>query len=115
MVGRLLENGAVVAGYDPAAGARFVETLGTHGGFELTDSPYEAVNGASGLLLCTEWPELRRPDFDRIAELMSEKVVFDGRNIWDPILLEEKGFRYYGVGRPSTIGSAAATPPPQRR
>ncbi len=99
VVRRLLEAGATVRAFDPVAAENFARTFGPHDRLSYADSPYEAAEGASGILLCTEWPELRRPDFRRVAGLMAHRAVFDGRNIWDPKLLEELGFSYYGIGR----------------
>ena len=96
----LLDAGAKVRGFDPIARETFGEAFGTHENLEILDSPYEATEGAHGLLLCTEWPELRRPDFRRVASQMAVPVVFDGRNIWKPSYLGEIGFTYYGIGRP---------------
>jgi len=100
VVRRLLEAGATVRAFDPVAGPAFLQDLGSVEGFELAKSPYDAVDGAHGLLLCTEWPEFRRPDFRRVAELMTDLAIFDGRNIWTPRMLADWGFTYYGVGRP---------------
>ncbi|MGF1579003.1 MAG: UDP-glucose dehydrogenase family protein [Gemmataceae bacterium] len=60
--------------------------------------PYEAVDGAEGLVIVTEWQEFRHPDFDRLKELLKEPVVFDGRNLYSPELMTENGFTYYGIG-----------------
>jgi UDPglucose 6-dehydrogenase len=60
---------------------------------------YEALRGAHALIVVTEWNEFRRPDFDRMKSLMKEPVIFDGRNIYDPKIMESKGFFYYGIGR----------------
>jgi UDPglucose 6-dehydrogenase len=59
----------------------------------------ESVNGSSGILLMTEWDEFRNVNFSQISSGMSEKVIFDGRNIYEPELVKEEGFEYYGVGR----------------
>jgi UDPglucose 6-dehydrogenase len=61
--------------------------------------PYEAITGADALALMTEWPEFRIPDLQRMAELMKRKVLFDGRNIYDPEEIRRAGFEYYGIGR----------------
>ncbi|MCD6499487.1 MAG: UDP-glucose/GDP-mannose dehydrogenase family protein [Deltaproteobacteria bacterium] len=100
VVRRLLDAGATVRAFDPVAGPAFVRAFGSADGFELAQSPYDAVDGAHGLMLCTEWPEFRRPDFRRVAGLMADRAVFDGRNIWSPGMLASWGFTYYGVGRP---------------
>jgi UDPglucose 6-dehydrogenase len=60
---------------------------------------YDALEGADGLLVITEWNEFRRPDFERMRQLMKHPVVFDGRNIYDPNEMRELGFTYYSVGR----------------
>lgn len=96
----LLDAGAKVKGFDPIARETFEEAFGPHENLEILDSPYKATKGAHGLLLCTEWPELRRPDFRRVASQMAVPVVFDGRNVWKPSYLGEIGFTYYGIGRP---------------
>ena len=59
---------------------------------------YEALIDADALLLVTEWPEFRSPNFNVVSKLMRDKVVFDGRNIYDAADLSEKGFTYYGIG-----------------
>ena len=59
---------------------------------------YDALIDADGLLLITEWPEFRVPNFDVIERLMKQKVVFDGRNIYDKPELKALGYAYYGIG-----------------
>lgn len=60
---------------------------------------YEAIAGVDALLIITEWNEFRRPDFERMKDLMKQPVIFDGRNIYDPDDMQERGFTYYSVGR----------------
>ena len=57
------------------------------------------MKGADALALMTEWPEFHIPDFAKMSELMKGKVIFDGRNIYDPEELRVKGFEYFGIGR----------------
>jgi len=64
---------------------------------------YEALDGADALIVVTEWNEFRRPDFSRMKGLLKYPVVFDGRNVYDPARMEEAGFTYYSMGRP-TVG-----------
>ncbi len=66
---------------------------------EYFDNNYDALKGADALVVATEWNEFRRPDFDRMKSLMKSPVIFDGRNIYDPQKLADKGFVYYGIGR----------------
>jgi UDPglucose 6-dehydrogenase len=63
------------------------------------DRPYGAVEGADGLVIVTEWQEFRNPDFEVIRRLLKEPVIFDGRNIYEPRVMEVAGFTYYGIGR----------------
>ncbi len=100
VVRALLDAGAKVRAFDPVARQTFSQAFGDADGLEILTDPYAATEGTSGLLLCTEWPEFRRPDFRRVATHMKDKVVFDGRNIWDPAFMAELGFTYYGIGRP---------------
>jgi UDPglucose 6-dehydrogenase len=71
----------------------------------LCSNPYEVAEGADALVLATEWNEFKQLDFERIAGLMRNKLIMDGRNLWDPERLRQYGFTYYGIGRPSLNGS----------
>ena len=99
IVDALAREGVTIRAFDPAAmdeaKRRFGKTV------KLCDSNYDALKGADALVLLTEWNEFRRPDFDRIKSLLREAVVFDGRNIYDPRVMRDKGFVYYGIGRNS--------------
>ncbi len=97
IIERLLGGGATVFAHDPVALEEARRRLGTKVVF--FENNYEAVTGADALVVATEWNEFRRPDFDRMRKLMKTPVVFDGRNIYNPARLIEKGFVYYGVGR----------------
>jgi UDPglucose 6-dehydrogenase len=99
VVDALAREGAVIRAFDPAAMDEAKKRLGKT--VKLIDNNYEALKGADALVLLTEWNEFRRPDFDRIKSLLREPVVFDGRNIYDPKVMREKGFVYYGIGRGS--------------
>ena len=59
----------------------------------------ESIEQSSGIILITEWDEFRNVDFKNIGNKMKEKVMFDGRNIYEPKLLKKEKFEYYGVGR----------------
>jgi UDPglucose 6-dehydrogenase len=63
------------------------------------DRPYGALEGADGLVIVTEWQEFRHPDFEVMRRLLSEMVVFDGRNLFEPKTMQMNGFTYYGIGR----------------
>ena len=93
----LLKAGAHLQVHDPVANEEAKRRLGNV--VKYFDNNYDALKGAEALVLVTEWNEFRRPDFDRMKSLMKEPTVFDGRNIYDPAKLREKGFTYYGIGR----------------
>jgi UDPglucose 6-dehydrogenase len=93
----LLEAGAEVHVHDPEAMENVRAVLGDK--IHYHSNPYDALQGADALLIATEWPEYRAPDFERVASLMSKKVIFDGRNIYDPKNMTELGFIYYSIGR----------------
>ncbi len=67
---------------------------------EYNESPYEAAEGAEGLVLVTDWPQFKEMNLDRLRECMTLPVVVDGRNLLDPSTMREKGFIYHSVGRP---------------
>ncbi|MDE0960428.1 MAG: UDP-glucose/GDP-mannose dehydrogenase family protein [Planctomycetota bacterium] len=92
----LVRRGAVVRGHDPEA----IETARAEMGdlIEYSSDPYEAIDGASALLLVTEWNEYRRPDFQRMTELLEQPVIYDGRNIWTEELTRKHGLEYHGIG-----------------
>ncbi|SFG32654.1 UDP-glucose dehydrogenase family protein [Pontibacter chinhatensis] len=96
IIERLLEAGARVKAYDPVAMAEARHSLGDR--VEYGKDEYEALIDADALLLVTEWPEFRSPNFSVVGKLMKEKVVFDGRNIYDGAELAAKGFAYHGIG-----------------
>ncbi len=93
----LLERGAAIAVYDPQAMDNTSEVLGD--AVRYASSVYDAVMGADAMVLVTEWTEFREPDFPRMAEIMRKPVIFDGRNVFNPVKLRKLGFTYFGVGR----------------
>ncbi len=93
------DAGAKIRAYDPEAMAETKRIYGDRKDFTLCDSASEAVAGADALVLITEWQEFRSPDFAAVKELMSQPVIFDGRNIYDPATMARLGFTYYAIGR----------------
>ncbi len=93
----LLALGAKVQAYDPEA----VETARRHFGSSIAYAKrsYEALSGADALALVTEWNEFRDPDFARMRKLMKDPVIFDGRNIYNPVQMKAHGFTYFSIGR----------------
>ena len=98
----LWEAGAEVRAYDPEAMEETRRIYGDQVGLTLCDSAQEALEGADALAIATEWQEFRSPDYDLIAEMVKDKVVFDGRNLYEPELIEEFGLHYYAIGRGRT-------------
>ncbi len=104
VINGLLERGARVLAYDPVAKGEAGHCFASHealatGRLKLVDDMYAATKAATALVVITEWKEFRSPDFERLHAELSERTIFDGRNIYDPELLAELGLRYYGIGR----------------
>lgn len=99
IVGKLLELGAKIQAYDPAANDNFRKYFKEAKRLKIFDNNYSALKGADGLILVTEWTEFRKLDYKKMRSLMKGKVVFDGRNIYNPKVLRSKGFAYYGIGK----------------
>ena len=91
--------GGRIRAYDPEAMEEARRLYGERPDLVLCDSAREAIAGADALAVVTEWQEFRSPDFDFILEQMSEPVIFDGRNIYDPDNMASLGFTHYGIGR----------------
>lgn len=93
------QRGIRVQAHDPEAMANAARELGDDKGVEMCDDEYAALRGAHALVIFTDWSVYRTPDFDRMEELLPSKVVFDGRNLYDPATLARRGFHYSCVGR----------------
>ncbi len=93
----LLQSGARIQAFDPEATVEARKIFGDR--IVYAPRNYDALDGASALLVLTEWNEFRRPDFQRIKKLLKDPIIFDGRNIYDPGDLERLGFDYYSIGR----------------
>jgi UDPglucose 6-dehydrogenase len=98
----LLEAGAIVNAHDPEAMPNVKRLLGERINF--FENPYDAIVDADALLIATEWPEYRAPDFDRIIKGLSSKLIFDGRTLFDLSAMKELGFTYYSIGRETIYG-----------
>lgn len=96
IINSLLEAGAKVKAYDPIAMEEAKHDLKDT--ITYSKDGYDALIDADALLLVTEWPEFRIPNFEVMERLMNQKVVFDGRNIYDQSELKALGFDYYGIG-----------------
>ena len=97
IIERLLDRGATVRAYDPAAAP--VARRMFNGRIALCEKSYDALAGADALAIVTEWNEFREPDFAKMRSLLRSPVVFDGRNIYSPEQMRELGFTYFSIGR----------------
>jgi UDPglucose 6-dehydrogenase len=96
IIEKLLDAGAKVTAYDPAAMKEARHKFGDR--INYASDQYEAIKGADCLVIPTEWPEFRVPDFDDINNLMKNPVIFDGRNIFDVDEMKSKGIQYFCIG-----------------
>lgn len=103
LVQMLLSEGCHVRAFDPAAMDRAKEVLGSEN-IDYCADAYEAARGAEALLILTDWREFAQLDLDRVRASLAYPIVIDGRNIYDPQVMAEKGFLYNSVGRPDVRG-----------
>jgi len=97
IIEELIKLGAKVKAYDPVAMHEAKRILDDR--IEYGNDPYEVLIDADALIVITEWPEFRLPNFKVLEKLLKNKVIFDGRNIYDPNEIVEQGFTYYSIGR----------------
>ena len=97
MIEALLEKGASVTAFDPEAMPNVRKVLGD--AISFAPSQYETLTHADALIIATEWSEFRTPDFEMIETKLKQKVIFDGRNLFDVRQMDELGFHYESVGR----------------
>jgi UDPglucose 6-dehydrogenase len=99
IIDELLKAGATVTAFDPEAMTNVKALLGDK--IAYSENEYDALRGADALVICTEWGIFRNPDFDKMATRLKDKVVFDGRNLFDLAEMNERGFYYSSIGRSS--------------
>ncbi len=95
----LWQAGAKVRAFDPVAMPECVRLYGRRADLTLCKDSPEALQGADALAIVTEWREFRSPDFDYIKGALKSPVIFDGRNLYDPLHMARSGFSYYAIGR----------------
>lgn len=98
----LLNAGAKIKAHDPESMENVKRMLGDK--IKYNDTPYEAAEGADAIFIATEWPEFRTPDFERLSSLLKNKVIFDGRNLYDLQQMKELGYTYFSIGRETIYG-----------
>jgi UDPglucose 6-dehydrogenase len=94
----LIGEGASVMAFDPEAMANVKKAIGDK--ISYAESQYAALDGADALIIATEWSEFRTPDFDMINSRLKNKVIFDGRNLFDVKYISDLGYHYESIGRP---------------
>ena len=103
LLAKLWAAGAKVRAYDPEAMDEARRIYGSREDLVLADSPAAALEGADALVLVTEWKAFWSPDFPRLKAKLGTPVIFDGRNVYDPLQVEAAGLAYYGIGRGRSI------------
>jgi UDPglucose 6-dehydrogenase len=101
VIAELTRRGARVQAYDPVAETEARRVLAGNDALHIVDSAAAAIAGADALVIITEWREFRTPDFDELARTLSLRLVFDGRNLYDPKAMAAFGLEYHCIGRPS--------------
>lgn len=99
----LLQAGAELQVFDPVAMEESRRIFGDIKGIAYADDKHAATRGADALVIHTEWKAFRVPDFEMLAEELTGKVIFDGRNLYDPAMLKEHGWTYYAIGRGDSV------------
>ena len=97
IIDELIAAGATVSAFDPEAMPNVKGVIGDK--ITYASNEYEVLENADALVVCTEWGIFRNPDFDKIAQLLNDKVIFDGRNLFDLTEMNERGFYYSSIGR----------------
>lgn len=99
----LWRAGAHVRAYDPGARTEAARIYGQRSELQLCASASDALDGADALVVVTEWREFRSPDFPELRKRLADRVVFDGRNMFEPTEVEAAGLAYYGIGRGRSV------------
>ncbi|MEJ2116272.1 MAG: UDP binding domain-containing protein, partial [Gammaproteobacteria bacterium] len=99
------DAGAKVQAYDPVAMEECQRIYSNHSALTLCNEKDETLTSADALVIATEWNEFRSPDFDKIKNTLAQAVIFDGRNLYEPGLMQQLGYKYYAIGRGDSITS----------
>ncbi|MGH8720929.1 MAG: UDP-glucose dehydrogenase family protein [Burkholderiales bacterium] len=99
LIADLLAEGATVSAYDPAAKHEAQRLFQRYGNVRIADAALAALDGCDALAIVTEWREFRSPDFAAMKARLAAPVIFDGRNLYDPAVVNAHGFEYFPIGR----------------
>lgn len=97
IISKLLNEGATVTAYDPEAMENVKGVIGDK--ITYANNPYDALENADALIIATEWNEFRTPDFEKLEQLLKNKVIFDGRNLFDLETMQKNNYHYFSIGR----------------
>ncbi len=101
MIDALTAAGATVCAYDPEGMPNVKQVVGNK--IDFAANQYDALKNADALIIATEWSEFRTPEFEKISEMLKNKVIFDGRNVYDREQMKQLGYHYESVGREAVI------------
>jgi UDPglucose 6-dehydrogenase len=105
---QLWDAGAQVRAFDPEATQEARRIFGERDDLTLCEHAPDALQGADALVVVTEWKQFRSPDFAKLQRTLNDAVVFDGRNLYNPVDIEAAGLAYYGIGRGRSIRARSA-------
>ena len=103
----LWEAGAIVQAYDPKSMEETQRIYGSRDDLKLMGTKEAAIANADALVICTEWQSFRAPDFENLANQLNDNVIFDGRNLYEPEMVERYSLAYYGIGRGRSVNKNA--------
>lgn len=106
----LIDAGVTISAYDPAAMEKAKKMLPCSDEMQYASDPYEAAEGADAVLILTDWPEFAQLDLQRLNMALRFPIVIDGRNLYKPAYMQEKGFTYVSVGRPAAYTASLGKP-----
>ena len=101
-IDELLLEGVIIKAHDPEGAENVKKLIGDK--IQYCETPYEAAENADAIFIATEWPAFRTPDFDRLSSIVKQKVIFDGRNLYDLESMKQLGYTYYSIGRETIRG-----------
>lgn len=105
LIGMLLQEGCIVSAFDPAAMESAQNFLPASERMQYASDAYAAAQDADALVILTDWQEFAELDLDRLLYTLKFPIVIDGRNLYDPEDMQERGFHYFSVGRPTLTGT----------
>lgn len=105
LIEQLWKAGAKIRAYDPVAQEECQRIYGARDNLVLCANANEALENADALIIVTEWTEFRSPDYDHIKSTLTQPIIFDGRNLYDPIYLKNQGIEYFAIGRGDSVKS----------